>query len=426
MTTGNAFFFAAGVLATIAVLFVLYPWLAGGGRRELLAALPRWVPLAAAGALAVVMAVYVTLGRPQLTAQDAAPGNTSAAAATAADRPGAAQPQAAGSMDSAVSGLERRLAAGGGNDADWELLAKSYEFLNRPEDAARARQKQLPAGAGAAGTPGAAPVAAGAAPPMPVAPLSAEGARLVAEATAARSKRDFATAADRYSKLAARHEMNADTWADYADVAATLSGRSLQGKPAGYIANALRLDPRHPKALWLQASLQHESRQFAAAAASWQQLAEVLGPGSSDAKIIAANLAEDRRLAGGSEAASSAAGASAVAVRGEVVVADALKGRIPAGLTLFVVAKSVNSPGPPVAIWRTSTTGSWPIAFQLDDSQAMLPMRKLSTAGLVTIEARTSRTGQAMPASGDFQGTSAQLDPSAGKPVRIVIQKVIG
>jgi cytochrome c-type biogenesis protein CcmH len=112
-------------------------------------------------------------------------------------------------------------------------------------------------------------------------------------------------------------------------------------------------------------------------------------------------------------------------VRGEVVLADALKGKIPAGLTLFIVAKSVSSPGPPVAIWRT-TTGSWPVAFQLDDSQAMLPTRKLSTAGLVTIEARTSRTGQAMPAPGDFQGVSAQLDPAAGKTVRIVIQKVIG
>ena len=113
-------------------------------------------------------------------------------------------------------------------------------------------------------------------------------------------------------------------------------------------------------------------------------------------------------------------------VQGEVVVTDDLHSRIPAGLTLFIVAKSVNSPGPPVAIWRTSTTGRWPIAFQLDDSQAMLPTRKLSTAGMVTIEARTSRTGQAMPAAGDFQGVSAQLDPSSGKRVRVVIQKVIG
>jgi cytochrome c-type biogenesis protein CcmH len=142
--------------------------------------------------------------------------------------------------------------------------------------------------------------------------------------------------------------------------------------------------------------------------------------------VIAANLAEDQRLAGGSAGQSGAPTAKSGAVQGEVVVANALKGKIPAGLTLFIVAKSVSSPGPPVAIWRTATTGNWPIAFTLDDSQAMIPMRKLSTAGRVTIEARTSRTGQAMPAPGDFQGISAQLEPGSTGRVRIVIEKVIG
>ncbi|MDE2219256.1 MAG: hypothetical protein KGJ52_02655 [Gammaproteobacteria bacterium] len=437
MNSGNTFFFAAGVLATVALLFVLYPWLAGRARGELLAALPRWVPLAGAAALAIVLAIYVTLGTPQLTDQDASPGNAPAAGASMATAGGAAPQQAAGSMDSAVSGLERRLAAGGGSAGDWELLAKSYEFLGRPDDAALARQKRLPPGAGtgsavaavAAGGAGAV-LPASAAPPAPA--LSAEGARLVAAANAARNKRDFAAARDLYARLEARKEMTADTWADYADVTASVNGRSLQGKPATYIANALRLDPRHPKALWLKASMEHDARQYQAAVGSWQRLADALGPNSADAPVIAANLAEDQRLAGGGgaqPAAGAAAGVAAagggVAVRGEVVLADALKGKVPAGLTLFIVAKSVNSPGPPVAIWRT-TTGGWPVAFQLDDSQAMIPMRKLSTAGPVTIEARTSRTGQAMPAPGDFQGVSAQLDPAAGKPVRIVIQKVIG
>jgi cytochrome c-type biogenesis protein CcmH len=399
----------------------------------LLAALPRWVPLAGAAALAVVLAVYVALGTPQLNDKDATPGDTPAVPATAMAGPGAAAAapqQAAGSMDTAVTGLERRLAAGGGAVGDWELLAKSYEFLGRPDDAALARQKRLPAGAGAAAAPGAA--AAGAAVPASTAPpvaLSAAAARLVTAANAARNKRDFAAARDLYAKLAARNEMNADTWADYADVTASVSGRSLLGKPATYLANALRLNPQHPKALWLQASMEHEAHQYQAAVGSWQRLAAALGPNSTDAQVIAANLAEDQRLAGGGTgqgaSAAPSAPASAVMMRGEVVVADALKGKIPAGLTLFIVAKSVSSPGPPVAIWRTTTTGSWPVAFQLDDSQAMVPMRKLSTAGMVTIEARTSRTGQAMPAAGDFQGVSAQLDPAAGKPVRIVIQKVI-
>jgi cytochrome c-type biogenesis protein CcmH/NrfG len=413
MTLGNAFFFIAGAISMVALLVVIYPWLAGRSRAELRAALPRWVPWAGGGALALVLAVYVTLGAPQLLSHDSTP---VAAAGSATSS------KTAASMDSAVQGLERRLAAGGGSDGDWELLAKSYEFLGRADDAALARQKQLPPGTGAET---AAPAMA--APARAAAALSPQAMQLLAAANAARTKRNFAAARDQYEKLAARGEMNADAWADFADVTATLNGRSLQGRPAEYLAKALRLDPQHPKALWLEASLQHESGQYQAATQSWQRLATALGPDSPDSKVVAANLAEDQRLAGG--AANPGAGAASTnsgTVQGEVVVANALKGKIPAGLTLFIVAKSVNSPGPPVAIWRTATTGNWPIEFKLDDSQAMMPMRKLSTAGAVTIEARTSRTGQAMPAPGDFQGVSAQLVPGSNARIRVVMEKVIG
>ena len=94
------------------------------------------------------------------------------------------------------------------------------------------------------------------------------------------------------------HAMTADTWADYADVAAGLNGNSLIGEPEKYLLAALNLDPQHPKALWLEGSLQHETGQYAQAVMTWQHLAEVLGPDSPDAKIIAADLAEDQRLAG--------------------------------------------------------------------------------------------------------------------------------
>ena len=195
MNSGNALFFSAGALATVALLFVLYPWLAGRPRLALLSALPRWVPIAGAAAIAVALALYIKLGSPQLTDQDAV--------AAGAPAPLAAGPMAAGatgaaaSMDSAVTGLERRLAAGGGNDGDWELLAKSYEFMGRAAAAADARQKRLPPGAGAA-----VPAA-----PMPApAPLSAAASKLVAAAEAARGTHDFAAARDAYAKLAARND----------------------------------------------------------------------------------------------------------------------------------------------------------------------------------------------------------------------------
>ncbi len=220
-------------------------------------------------------------------------------------------------------------------------------------------------------------------------------------------------------------EMTADTWADYADTAAALNGNSLVGAPEKYLQAALNLDPRHPKALWLKGSLQHETRQYALAVSTWQRLADVLGPDSPEANLVAANLAEDQRLAGDQAPALPMAAAGGVAVRGEVELAAALRSKVPSGLTLFIVAKSVSSPGAPVAILRT-TTGNWPLRFELNDTLAMMPNRKLSSAGTVVIEARVSKSGQALPQTGDLLGVTAPLDPAAGKPLRIVIDRVVG
>jgi cytochrome c-type biogenesis protein CcmH len=94
---------------------------------------------------------------------------------------------------------------------------------------------------------------------------------------------------------------------------------------------------------------------------------------------------------------------------------------------LFIVAKSVDSPGPPVAVFR-STVATWPVKFTLDDSQSMLPGRNLSKAGRVKIEARISQSGQPMPAAGDLQGSSEIINPAGGQqpqPLKILIDRVI-
>ena len=93
--------------------------------------------------------------------------------------------------------------------------------------------------------------------------------------------------------------------------------------------------------------------------------------------------------------------------------------------TLFVYAKSVDSPGAPLAVMRVTVSG-WPIRFRLDDTTAMLPTRKLSQFRRVIVEARVSRNGQAMPATGDLYAESEILDPGAGKKLTLVINRKIG
>ena len=111
-----------------------------------------------------------------------------------------------------------------------------------------------------------------------------------------RRKREFVQACSLYAAVVTRGGMTADAWADYADAQASVDGR-IAGEPARYIAAALALDPRHPKALWLQASLAHEERRYEDALAAWRRLQAVVPPDSSDARIVEANIAEAARLA---------------------------------------------------------------------------------------------------------------------------------
>ena len=113
-----------------------------------------------------------------------------------------------------------------------------------------------------------------------------------------RSRHDNAGARDALQQLIALHAMTAQTWADYADVLASLNGGSLAGGAGEAIDKALALDPTNTKALWLKASQAHEQQQFSAALQWWQKLRAALPPESPDLRIIDGNIAEDMQLAG--------------------------------------------------------------------------------------------------------------------------------
>ena len=298
------FWFLAGVLSTLASLILLLPWLRKVPSLGALPSLTWRAGMSAGLMIAAILGLYHWFGRPDLAGQSTARSTPNAASAAGAFANAVSQsadlaspaPKAAagsmggaGSMGSAIASLRGRLAKGGGSADDWELLAKSYEFLGRPEDARKARARQLP--------------------PLP---------------------------------------------------------QDADETPAGQPAAA------------------------PAAAA----------------------------------AASGTAISSGTVISGEVSLAAGLRAKAPAGATLFIVAKSVDSPGVPVAVFRGSV-GSWPVKFTLDDSRSMLPGRNLSSAGRVTIEARISQSGQPLPAAGDLQGSTAVINPADHQPLKILIDRII-
>jgi len=453
-----SFAFIAGVLAGVAASYVAAPlWrgastLAHGRTRYLLAG--GFV----AGFALIAGVMYLALGSRHSLERPA--GNVAASAAQAPSGNPSGTGGNAKSMDAEVAGLEARLARDGGTPSDWTLLAQAYDFMGRPDDAQRARAK---AGTPAAGTPAAGAAAwqmsasaltaaasaadtrasaggsaqrnADATPSAP-SPSAADLERRVAAnprdaqswlalAELRRSQRDYAGSRAAYSKLVELHAMSAQSWADYADVLGSLAGGSLTGDAGRAIDSALALDGNNPKALWLKASQANEQHRYAEALTWWKKLRSALPADSPDARMVDANIAEASSLAGAPSAAAMAAGtATGAAVSGTVSLDRRFADRVQRDATLFIYAKAADSPGPPLAVLRT-TVGSWPVTFRLDDSLAMMPSRRLSQFERVVIEARISRSGQATPAAGDLYVTSPVLHPSPGTRLALVIDHEI-
>ena len=97
----------------------------------------------------------------------------------------------------------------------------------------------------------------------------------------------------------------------------------------------------------------------------------------------------------------------------------ALAAKVAPGDTVFVFARAAQGPRMPLAIIKRKA-GDLPLAFSLDDSSAMSPELKLSRFPSVVIGARISRSGDAMPRSGDLVGQVGPVDTGSGNLVIVI------
>ena len=219
---------------------------------------------------------------------------------------------------------------------------------------------------------------------------------------------------------------------DYADVLGMLNGRKLAGKPEQLIHQALKIDPNHVKALMLAGTVAFDRKEFRRAAQYWERASANL-PVEVDGNVrqeLLSGIAEAKGLAGGKPVMAKAValavpstkpGGQATAISGSVSLAPGLTGKGASMDTLFVFAREMNGPPMPVSIVR-ATKQDLPFTFRLDDSTSPMPSRKLSDVGSVVIVARLSKSGQAMPQSGDLEGISQPVKPGESK-ITVVIDR---
>lgn len=259
----------------------------------------------------------------------------------------------------------------------------------------------------------------------------------------------FNEASATYAKLIEMIPDSAQLLSDYADVLAMTNNGSLVGKPAELINKALEIDPDYPKALALAGTIEFEQKNYEQAATFWEKLLSVIPSDSQLTKSVSDSIAEAKSLATKGEeranpmqlAQNSNVGTDlpaetkqqslsdksdstkATNITGIVTLSPTLVDKVSQNDTLFIFARAKTGPKMPLAILRL-TAKDLPATFSLDDNMAMTPTMKMSSFPEVVIGARITKSGQAVPTSGDLEGFSQPVK-IGDKDVAIVIDQII-
>ena len=178
----------------------------------------------------------------------------------------------------------------------------------------------------------------------------------------------------------------------------------FEGEPWNVIREVLQRDPQHFGALLTAGSASYAEGKFADALKYWEQARKPLDANNPDLQGLESAIATVRERLGMPPAKAAPAATSGLNVTGQVNLSASLKSKASPNDVVFIYATPANGDRMPLAIFKT-TVSQLPFNFTLDDSTAMAPDRKLSAAGEVMVKVRVTKSGNAMPQSGDLSGS---------------------
>jgi cytochrome c-type biogenesis protein CcmH len=255
---------------------------------------------------------------------------------------------------------------------------------------------------------------------LAVSPQDAKGWAMLGRSYAAIG--EYAKASSAFGRADPLAPNDAQLLADYADALAMSLGRRLEGQPMLLLKRALASDPDNVKALLLAGTAEFEAGQYKRAVEVWERVT-VLAP--QDTELIATlrqSIDEARAKAGDTVGVAAAAPAfpnrkggplasgGAEAVSGRVSLSAALAGKATPTDTVFVFARAAQGPRMPLAAFKLQVK-DLPMDFRLDDSMAMAPQARISSAAELIVTARISKTGDPIPKAGDLEGSSPPVKP---------------
>lgn len=209
----------------------------------------------------------------------------------------------------------------------------------------------------------------------------------------------------------------------------------LLTRSADLFEQAYAISPDHPKVLWYSGLVAYQGGKRALARDRWARLVS-LDPPPEVKQILQSKVEEiEAELGGGAPAAASAASgtppaaqeaavaAGSAVVKVRVALAPNLAAQAPPDAPLFVLVRSGEDAGPPLAVTRR-TSAELPLLVQLTDRDTMIAGRSLGTSGQVTVVARIARSGGPTARSGDLEGR-VSYDLSRSNVVDLVIDTIV-
>ncbi|OPX56780.1 cytochrome c-type biogenesis protein CcmH [Oceanospirillum multiglobuliferum] len=233
----------------------------------------------------------------------------------------------------------------------------------------------------------------------------------------------FAEAAQAMEKVIKLEGRTAVALAQYAQALYFSQNNQMTTKISNLLDEALGIDPNEAAALGLRGIAAFEASDYRTAIEFWQKaLANIQDPNSASA--LRSGVAEAvRRLEAAGEKVEVAITGPRIKVR--VSLSEALKAQAKPEDTVFVFARSpAGGPPMPLAAARF-TVADLPVDITLDDSMAVAPMARLSSAQQVNLTARITKAGTPEPQAGDLQGMSGPYPVSHQEVVSIIITDVV-
>ena len=223
-----------------------------------------------------------------------------------------------------------------------------------------------------------------------------------------------------YQRAISLDPKNDHLLADLADLI-SYQQKGINAEALEYVDQALKINPKNPKALALRGSAAFDQKNYTSAIKDWNLAISGLDP--RDQEFI--NGLKDSIAEAQSKLKPSSSDKNQTVkaqVSGTVLLSDELKSKTNPQDTVFIYAKALSGPKMPLAIVRIQVK-DLPYSFELNDSQAMTPQMSISQFKEIGVFARVSKSGNALTQPGDFIGEIENVQLGA-KQLRLMINKV--